>query len=154
LVRCGEADSNATVLAVKRGSAMTKIAPKSNREASLSQGKILYCEDDRAVMEAQSKVFEKAGYRVERANGRVAAEQALRTGAYDAAVLGHTLSKDDRHHLAYMAKKSGKETQVLVLHASGKHPAVDFAIDSRGGDKEVLEALNSLVQQKGLLVAV
>lgn len=133
---------------------MTKIAPKSTRAASVSQGKILYCEDDRAVMEAQSKVFEKAGYTVERANGRAAAVQAFRNGAFDAAVLGHTLSKDDRHHLAYMAKKSGEETQVLVLHASGKHPAVDLAIDSRGGDQAVLEALNSLMQQKGLLVAV
>jgi len=133
---------------------MTKIAPKSARPAGVPQGKILYCEDDGAVMEAQSKVFEKAGYSVDRAHGRAAAIQAFRTGTYDAAVLGHTLSKDDRHHLAYMAKKSDEETQVLVLHASGKHPAVDFAIDSRGGDQAVLAALDSLVQQKRLLVAV
>lgn len=136
------------------GSLMTKIAPKSARAASVSQGKILYCEDDSAVLEAQSKVFEKAGYSVERAHGRSAAIQAFRTGAYDVAVLGHTLSKDDRHHLAYMAKKSGEETQVLVLHASGKHPAVDLALDSRGGDQAVLAALESLLQRKGLLAAV
>ena len=133
---------------------MAKIAPKSARAASVSQGKILYCEDDNAALEAQSKVFEKAGYSVERAHGRAAAVQAFRTGAYDVAVLGHTLSKDDRHHLAYMAKKSGEETQVLVLHASGKHPAVDLALDSRGGDQAVLAALESLLERKGLLAAV
>jgi DNA-binding response OmpR family regulator len=133
---------------------MVKIAPKSTRVANQSQGKILYCEDDAAVMEAQSKVFEKAGYSVERAHGRSAAAQAFRAGTYDAAVLGHTLSKDDRHHLAYMAKKSGEETQVLVLHASGKHPAVDLALDSRGGDQAVLESLESLLERKGLLAAV
>ncbi len=129
---------------------MAKIAPKSTRAASPSQGKILYCENDGAVLETQSKVFEKAGYTVERASGKAAAVQAFRNGTYDAAVLGHTLSKDDRHHLAYMAKKSSQETQVLVMHASGKHPAVDFAIDSRDGDKAVLAALESLVQEKYL----
>jgi DNA-binding NtrC family response regulator len=133
---------------------MSKIAAKSTRAASVSQGKILYCEDNVAVLEAQSKVFEKAGYTVERASGRAAATQAFRNGTYDAAVFGHTLSKDDRHHLAYMAKKSSEETQVLVLHASGKHPAVDCAIDSRKGDKAVLEALDSLVQQKSLALAM
>jgi DNA-binding NtrC family response regulator len=133
---------------------MLKIAPKSTRAASLSQGKILYCENDGTVMETQSKIFEKAGYTVERANGKAAAEQAFRQGVYDVAVLGHTLSKDERHHLAYMAKKSGKETQVMVLHASGKHPAVDFAVDSRDGDKAVLAALDSLVQRKSLAVAL
>lgn len=138
----------------KRGSPMSKIAPKSTRTAKPSQGKILYCEDDGAVMEAQSKVFANAGYTVERAYGRAAAEEAFRKGVYDAAVLGHTLSKDDRHHLAYMAKKSDEETQVLVLHASGKHPAVDLAIDSRQGDKAVLAALDSLVEQKSLALAL
>ena len=133
---------------------MLKIAPKSTRAASLSQGKVLYCENDGTVMETQSKIFEKAGYTVQRANGKAAAEQAFRQGVYDVAVLGHTLSKDERHHLAYMAKKSGRETQVLVLHASGKHPAVDFAVDSRDGDKAVLAALDSLAQQKSLAVAL
>lgn len=136
---------------------MTKIAPKipakSTRTAStsMSQGKILYCEDNTAVMDAQAKVFEKAGYTVERAHGRAAAERMFRENAYDAAVFGHTLSKDDRHHLAYMAKKSSEETQVMVLHASGKHPAVDVAIDSRDGDRAVVEALNMVVQQRALV---
>ena len=71
---------------------------------------------------------------------------------YDIVVLGHTLNKDDRHHLPYMAKKTNSDTQVLVLHASGKHPAVDIAVDSRYGEKTVLNALESLAQQR-ILVA-
>jgi len=106
------------------------------------------------VMDSQSRVLEKAGYTVELAHGRAAAEQAFRSGVYDAAVLGHTLSKDARHHLAYMAKKSSEETQVLVLHASGRHPAVDLAIDSRQGDAAVLEALNTVIEQKSLALAL
>jgi DNA-binding NtrC family response regulator len=132
---------------------MIKVGPKSTRVATASQGKILYCESDSNVLTAQSRIFEQAGYIVERAHGRAAAEQALRKGSYDVVVLGHTLTKDDRHHLPYMAKKSGEVTQVLVLHASGKHPAVDFAMDSREGDKAVLAALGSLAQQKYLVAS-
>jgi len=129
---------------------MNKVAPKSTRVAAGSEGRILYAENDAKVLAGQSKVFEQAGYAVEHAQGRAAAEQALRKNQYDAVVLGHTLSKDDRHHLPYMAKKANEDTAVLVLHASGKHPAVDFAIDSREGDKAVLNALKSIVEQKAL----
>jgi DNA-binding NtrC family response regulator len=131
---------------------MAKIAPKSTRVAASAQGKILNCESDAKVLSAQSGMFEQNGYTVENAFGRAAAEQALANGKYDIVVLGHTMTKDDRHHLAYKAKRSSAETQVLVLHASGKHPAVDIAIDSRQGDKAVIAALASLMEQK-LLVA-
>jgi DNA-binding NtrC family response regulator len=97
-------------------------------------------------------MFDRIGYTVENALGRAAAEQALLKGTYDIVVLGHTLTKDDRHHLAYKAKKSSSDIQVLVLHASGKHPAVDIAIDSRYGEKAVIAALESLMQQR-ILVA-
>jgi len=131
---------------------MTKVAPKSARVSHAPQGNILYCENDAVVLKEQAKMFERAGYSVACAQGRVAAEQALRSGRYDVVVLGHTLTKDDRHHLPYMAKKSAAQPQVLVLHASGKHPAVDVAIDSRYGEKTVLAALASLAQER-LLVA-
>jgi DNA-binding NtrC family response regulator len=127
-----------------------QIAAKPARKALATAGKILYAEHDASVLAEQSQLFERAGYAVERAQGRKAAEQALRNHHYDAVVLGHTLSKEDRHHLPYMAKKANEEVAVLVLHASGKHPAVDFAMDSREGDKAVLATLNSLVEEKAL----
>jgi len=130
---------------------MIKAGQKS-RIAPAGEGKILYCENDAKVLAAQSAMFEKAGYNVERAEGRVAAEQALGKGGFDVVVLGHTLTKDDRHHLPYMAKKGNGDTQVLVLHASGKHPAVDFAMDSRDGEKAVLDGLRMLAEQKYSLV--
>ena len=131
---------------------MTRIAPKSARVNHAPQGSILYCENDSGVLREQAKMFERAGYAVECAQGRAAAEQAIRTKSYDVVVLGHTLTKDDRHHLPYMAKKSATHPQVMVLHASGKHPAVDVALDSRDGERAVLAALNSLAQER-LLVA-
>ena len=131
---------------------MPKVTPKSVRANHAPQGSILYCENDERVLREQAKMFERAGYAVECIQGRAAAEQAVRTKIYDVVVLGHTLTKDDRHHLPYMAKKSASQPQVLVLHASGKHPAVDVAVDSRDGEKAVLAALNSLMQER-LLVA-
>jgi len=132
---------------------MIKAVPKSAQPAPVPQGRILYAENDANVMLSQSKAFALAGYIVERAIGRAATEQALRQGHYDAIVLGHTLTKDDRHHLPYMAKKSNSHIVVLVLHASGKHPAVDVAIDSRQGDEAVLDALSAGLQQKALVMA-
>ncbi len=131
---------------------MKKVAPKSVGVVPVSKGAILYCENDESVLKEQSKMFERAGYAVQCAQGRLAAEQALRAGEYDVVILGHTLTKDDRHHLPYMAKKLAAHPQVLVLHASGKHPAVDVAIDSRDGEKAVLAALHSLAEAR-LLVA-
>jgi len=127
-----------------------KTAAKPARVAPGSQGRILYAENDAAVLSAESKIFEQAGFAVDCAQGRAATEQALRSNHYDAIVLGHTLSKDDRHHLPYMAKKSNSYAAVMVLHASGKHPAVDYAMDSRHGHDAVLRALKSVVEEKSL----
>jgi DNA-binding NtrC family response regulator len=103
--------------------------------------KILYGEANAQVLAAQKKVFETAGYTIETAVGRQAIENAVARSAYDLVILGHTLTRDDRHHLPYMAKKVYGGTSVLVLHASGKHPAVDIAIDSRDGERAVLQAV-------------
>ena len=130
---------------------MAKIAPKSARVALTAKGKILNCESDGKVLTEQAQLFERNGYTVENTLGRAAAEQALLTGKYDVVVLGHTLHKDDRHHLAYKAKRSSSDPQVLVLHASGKHPAVDLAVDSRQGEKAVIAALVSLIERRMLV---
>ncbi len=111
----------------------------------ISQPKILYGEANAQVLSEQIEMFEKAGYSVTAALGRAAIEQALKANAYDLVVLGHTLTKDDRHHLPYMTKKAHPATRILVLHASCKHPKVDIAIDSRYGERAVLEAVAQLL---------
>jgi DNA-binding NtrC family response regulator len=133
---------------------MIKAGPKSTKAVAQAKGKVLYAENDRKVLDEQSKIFENAGYTVERVQGRKEAEQALKNGTYDVVVLGHTLTKDDRHHLPYMAKKSFRHTQVLVLHASGKHHAVDLSLDSRDGEEAITAAINSLVERKYMAAAV
>jgi DNA-binding NtrC family response regulator len=130
---------------------MSKIASKP--AAAGPKAKVLYCESDSSVLTVASKLFERAGYMVDHAAGRATAEVALRKGTYDIVILGHTLTRDDRHHLPYMVKKANELTQVMVIHASGKHPAVDVAIDSRDGEKAMLAALASLAELK-LAVAV
>ena len=90
---------------------------------------ILYGESNAQIMAEQIKTFEKAGYPIATALGRAAIEQALKSNSYALVILGHTLNKDDRHHLPYMVKKANASTRILVLHASCKHPKVDIAID-------------------------
>ena len=109
------------------------------------QAKILCAEANAPVLSAQITMLEKAGYVVVPALGRGAIEAALTHTAFDLVVLGHTLTKDDRHHLPYMAKKANPATRVLVLHASGKHPKVDIALDSRLGEAAVLKAVTQLM---------
>jgi DNA-binding NtrC family response regulator len=112
------------------------------------QAKILCAEANEQVLAAQVKMFEKAGYTVVPALGRAAIEAAVSGTSFDLVILGHTLHKDDRHHLPYMAKKANPETRVLVLHASGKHPKVDIALDSRVGDTAVLRAAAELTARE------
>jgi DNA-binding NtrC family response regulator len=107
--------------------------------------RILYGEADAQVLSAQVRIFEEGGYAVAPALGRDVIADAVVHAAFDLVILGHTLTKDDRHHLAYMAKKFNPATRVLVLHASGKHPKVDLAIDSRRGEGAVLEAVAQLL---------
>jgi DNA-binding NtrC family response regulator len=102
---------------------------------------VLYCEADLKLLSAQAKLFGKAGYAVVPVEGRIAMEEAVMAGGFDVAILGHTLTRDDRHHLPYMVKKNNPGARVMVLHASGKHPAVDVALDSRTGEEAMLQAL-------------
>jgi DNA-binding NtrC family response regulator len=107
----------------------------------MSKTAMLYCEADADVLSTQTQLFNKAGYAVVPIQGRAAMEQAVKFGGFDIAILGHTLSRDDRHHLPYMVKKSSPAARVVVLHASGRHPRVDVAVDSRFGDRVVLDAI-------------
>jgi DNA-binding NtrC family response regulator len=111
----------------------------------LKSGKILYGENDADVLASEAAKLQKAGYAITLASGRKEIEAALVREPFDLVILGHTLSKNDRHHLPYMAKKSDEATRVLVLHASGRHHAVDKSVDSRDGDQIVLDAIAELL---------
>jgi DNA-binding NtrC family response regulator len=115
---------------------------------SSKTAKILYGEADAEVLAAQTKMFQKAGYTIVAVLGRKAIEVAALQTGYDLVILGHTLNKDDRHHLPYKATKRSLATRVLVLHASGKHPEVDLAIDSRAGNAAVLAAVAQLLDER------
>lgn len=114
--------------------------PKST--ASLN---ILYGEGNQQVLAAQSASIQKAGHRVQTAVGRQAIQQALSQGNFDLVVLGPTLSRDDRHHLPYMVKKSYPNARVLVLHADGgRHPYVDAHLDTGHQIEELLAKIAAL----------
>ena len=116
----------------------------------MEQLKVLYGEGDARHLTALKAALTKAGFKVTTAVGRNDFQHQLAGTKFDVAVLGHTLSRDDRHHLPYMIRKANADTQILVLHASGKHPEVDLAMDSRRGEHAVLDAIEQLA---GRLVA-
>ena len=107
--------------------------------ASSTVWKILYGEGDPETVAAQSAFFRKAGHQLETAVGRKAVEEALRKGSYDLVVLGPTLTKNDRHHLPYIVKKTNIHTKVLVMHTDGeRHPCVDANTDTGRSISDVL----------------
>ena len=110
------------------------------------KAKILYGEGDAESLKLHLSVLEKNGYLVKTAVGRRAIEEAVRQDKYDVVMLGHTLTRDDRHHLPNMAKKANPLTRALVINASGQHHEVDAAIDSRDGERMLLEALLGLLE--------
>ena len=120
----------------------------ANTSKSSSQLKILYAEGDSEVLAAQSVTIEKAGHRVTQAEGRQSVQDALRREAFDLVILGPTLTKNDRHHLAYMVKKAQSGTRVLVMHTDGEgHPAVDATLETGRSINALLEKIAAMYPQ-------
>ena len=107
--------------------------------------RILYGEGDTEVLTQQAAAMEKAGHTVQQAVGRKAVDEALKKSAFDLVVLGASLTRNDRHHLPYMAKKANAEISVLVLHADGtRHPYVDACVDTGADVAHVLDRIESM----------
>ena len=106
---------------------------------------ILYGEGDEDILASQAPAIEKAGHAVQQAIGRKAVDEALKKSKFDLVVLGATLSRNDRHHLPYVAKKGNAETRILVLHADGtRHPYVDGCTDTGASLENVLNKIESM----------
>jgi DNA-binding NtrC family response regulator len=107
--------------------------------------KVLYAEGDEEVLASQAVSIESAGFHVTRAMGRNAVQELLRGDAFDVVVLGGTLTKNDRHHLPYMVKKTHEGTRVLVMHTDGDgHPAVDANLDTGSKIEALLEKISEV----------
>jgi DNA-binding NtrC family response regulator len=117
----------------------------AHQSATQSTIKILYGESDEDTLSAQSAEMTKAGHHVTTALNRQGVQEALRCDAFDLVILGATLSKDDRHHLPYMVKKSHEGTKVLVMHAGTHHHEVDAAIDPSLSMHRILERIAALI---------
>jgi DNA-binding response OmpR family regulator len=113
-----------------------------NKAANL---KVLYGEGDTDVLTSHATSMQKAGHQVQMAEGRKGVLEALKQGTFDLVILGPTLTRDDRHHLPYMVKKTHKTTQVLVLHADGgRHPYVDANLDTGSSMEHVLAKISAI----------
>jgi DNA-binding NtrC family response regulator len=117
----------------------------AHQSATQSTIKILYGESDEDILSAQSAEMIKAGHHVTTAMNRQGVQEALRRDAFDLVILGATLSKDDRHHLPYMVKKSHEGTKVLVMHAGAHHHEIDAAIDPSLSMHRILEKIAALI---------
>src|ERR1700690_629368 len=117
----------------------------ANISKSSSKLKILYAEGDSEVLAAQSVTIEKAGYSVVQAEGRQQVQDTLKKETFDLVILGPTLTKNDRHHLAYMVKKAQPQTGLLVTHTDGEgHPAVDATLETGRSINALLEKISSM----------
>jgi DNA-binding NtrC family response regulator len=104
---------------------------------------ILYGEGDADVAAAQSASIQKAGHKVQTAIGRRAVQDALTKASFDLVVLGGSLTRDDRHHLPYMAKKANRSVRVLTLHTDGsRHPSVDGFVDTGSDMEHILHGIS------------
>jgi DNA-binding NtrC family response regulator len=120
----------------------------ANTSKSSSKLRILYAEGDSEVLAKQSVTLEKAGYDITQAEGRQQVQDTLKQGKFDLVILGPTLTKNDRHHLAYMVKKAQPETRLLVTHTDGEgHPAVDATLETGRSMNVLLEKIASIHPQ-------
>lgn len=109
---------------------------------SKSSSKVLYGELNEEILSEQAGSLKNAGYSVQTAVGRAGVMESLKRESFDLVILGATLTRDDRHHLPYMAKKAHAATRVLVLHTDGsRHPYVDGNIDTGESIEKLLEKI-------------
>ena len=121
---------------------------------SKATSKVLYGELNEEVLSAQGASLEKAGYKVQTAVGRAGVMDALKRESFDLVILGATLTRDDRHHLPYMAKKAHAGSRVLVLHTDGsRHPYVDGNIDTGESIDRLIEKMGSVQGKAASAVA-
>lgn len=108
---------------------------------------VLIVEHDEALLASQVMLLEAQGYEVLSAGTRALAEKHLSGRCPDAAVIGHSVERNDREILVAKARLIRPDTRILVLHASGARlPVVPHAaIDSREGPESVLLALARLL---------
>lgn len=110
-----------------------------------SKLRILYGEGEEEVLAQQGAALERAGHSVQKALGRKAVEEGLKKSTFDLLVLGATLTRNDRHHLPYMAKKANAEMSVLVLHADGtRHPYVDACVDTGASLENIMNRIEGM----------
>src|SRR5437763_6486560 len=110
-----------------------------------SKLRILYGEGEDEILAQQAAAMEKIGHTVQKAVGRKAVDEALKRSTFDLLVLGATLTRNDRHHLPYMAKKANAEISVLVLHADGtRHPYVDACVDTGSSIEKILKRIERM----------
>jgi DNA-binding NtrC family response regulator len=122
--------------------------------ANSSKLNILYAEGDADVLASQAALLQKAGHQVTTAVGRKGVEEFLKHHTYDLLVLGPTLSRNDRHHLPYMVKKSHENTRVLVMHADGsRHPYVDGNTDTGQSIDHLIEMISSMMAHQKSMAA-
>src|SRR5271170_4268340 len=113
--------------------------------AKVGKLKVLYGEGDAEAQAAPAAAFEKAGHTVAKAVGRKAVVEALDKGTFDLVVLGPSLTRNDRHHLPYIVKKTQPEAAVLVMHADGsRHPYVDACTDTGATAGNVLSLIEGM----------
>lgn len=110
--------------------------------------KILYGESDEKTLATHTDEMKKAGHQVTTALHRKGVLEQLGRDKekYDLVILGSTLSKDDRHHLPYMIKKTAQGTKVLVMHAAARHHEVDAVVDSGMSLAFLLEKIAAVVR--------
>jgi DNA-binding NtrC family response regulator len=111
----------------------------------MSKLKVLHGELDEQVLATHAAALEKAGHKVQTALGRAGVQDALKKETFDLLILGPTLSRDDRHHLPYMAKKANPGMRVLVMHTDGsRHPYVDGNTDTGQDIDRLLQKIGGL----------
>jgi DNA-binding NtrC family response regulator len=112
---------------------------------------ILYGEGNPEVLAAQAVSIQKAGHEVRTAVGRKGVLDALKAGKFDLVILGPTLTRDDRHHLPYMIKKTASGTRVLVMHSDGaRHPQVDANIDTGRSIDDLLATISAMIASQAV----
>jgi len=106
---------------------------------------VLVVSAEPSIGQTRLLLLEEAGHAAHMVESPAKAREILQLDHFDAAVLDHTLSKDERGHLIHFMRQFAPAIRILLLHKSGADSGADLHLDSRDGPDALKRALKMLL---------
>ncbi len=122
-------------------------------DGAAARGRLLVCEDDRALAEGLQRTLAEAGFEAEIAKTVTAAKRALAEGDFDAVLLGVGAARGRTSSVIRGLRRAAGDAELPVL-VTAAEPSGDGGVRIRGGGLNLVEWLGLPLDEQRLAEAL